>query len=172
MDWLSAGWLGTTDYDVARFVLQRGIAAVYVVAFVSGALQFPALLGEHGLLPVPRYLARSARTPGPTLFRWRYSDALLRAVAWTGAALAATLVLGLPQRGPAWLPMLVFLAAVAAVHVDRERGPGLLRLWLGDPAPGGRLPCGLPGLGSNHDAGGSPCGCSAGCCSGWSLAPA
>ncbi|MHA7269677.1 lipase maturation factor family protein [Arthrobacter sp. HLT1-20] len=116
MDWLNAGWLttagwfGTADYDVARFVLQRGIAAVYVIAFVSGALQFPALLGEHGLLPVPRYLSRLAGTPGPTLFRWRYSDALLRTVAWTGAVLAATVVLGLPQQGPAWLPMLVFLA--------------------------------------------------------------
>lgn len=110
MDWLNADWLGTSDYDVARFVLQRGIAAVYVIAFVSGALQFPALLGERGLLPVPGYLARAARLPGPTLFRWRYSDALLRTVAWTGAALAATMVLGLPQRGPAWLPMLVFLA--------------------------------------------------------------
>ncbi|MEO6529301.1 MAG: lipase maturation factor family protein [Specibacter sp.] len=110
MDWLTADWLGTSDYHVARFVLQRGIAAVYVIAFVSGALQFPALLGERGLLPVPRYLARAARPPGPSLFSWRYSDALLRTVAWTGAALAATMVLGLPQRGPAWLPMLVFLA--------------------------------------------------------------
>ncbi|MGO2539735.1 MAG: lipase maturation factor family protein [Specibacter sp.] len=115
MDWFSAGWwgtawLGTGDYDVARFVLQRGIAAVYVVAFASSALQFPALLGERGLLPVPRYLGRVARTPGPTLFRRHYSDALLRTVAWTGAALGAAVVLGLPQRGPAWLPMLAFLA--------------------------------------------------------------
>lgn len=116
MDWFSAGWwdtggwgaawLGTANYDVARFVLQRGIAAVYVLAFVSSALQFPALLGERGLLPVPRYLGRSPRTPGPTVFRRHYSDALLRTVAWTGAAV----VLGLPQRGPAWLPMLAFLA--------------------------------------------------------------
>jgi hypothetical protein len=107
MDWL-AGWFGSADFGVARFVLQRGIAAIFVLAFVSGALQFPALLGEHGLLPVPRYLARVARPPGPTLFRWRYSDRLLRAVAWTGAALGLTVVAGLPQRGPAWVPMLVF----------------------------------------------------------------
>ncbi|WP_125609540.1 lipase maturation factor family protein [Specibacter cremeus] len=104
------GWFASGDYTVARFVLQRGIAAVFVVAFVSTARQFPALLGEHGLLPVPRYLARVGRTPGPTLFRWRYSDRLLRAVAWTGAVVALAVVAGLPQLGPAWLPLLVFLA--------------------------------------------------------------
>ncbi|MGO4385457.1 lipase maturation factor family protein [Specibacter sp. RAF43] len=104
MDWFGG------DYDLARFALQRGIAAVYAVAFVSSALQFPALLGEGGLLPVPRYLARVLRTPGPTLFSWRYSDRLMRTVAWAGAALALSVVAGLPQRGPAWLPMLAFLA--------------------------------------------------------------
>jgi hypothetical protein len=101
-------WLDAEGFEVARQVLQRGIAAVYVIAFLSAVAQFRALLGEHGLLPVPRYLARSAAR-GPTLFSWRYSDKLLLAVAWTGAAVAATLVVGLPQLGPPWLPMLAFL---------------------------------------------------------------
>ena len=117
MDWFTAvflnagrldpAWLGSANYDAARFVLQRGIAAVFVLAFTSSALQFPVLLGERGLLPMP---ARPGRAPGPTLFRWRYSDRLLRTVAWGGAALALTVVLGLPQRGPPWVPMLAFLA--------------------------------------------------------------
>ncbi|ALE06601.1 hypothetical protein AL755_15925 [Arthrobacter sp. ERGS1:01] len=101
-------WFGASGYDLARWVLQRGIATVYVIAFVSSARQFPALLGTHGLLPVPRYLARAGRPPGPTLFRWRYSDTLFRWLAWSGAALALAVVLGLPQRGPAWVPMAVF----------------------------------------------------------------
>src|SRR5919202_1867803 len=101
-------WFALPDAELARQVLQRGTAAVYVIAFVSTARQFPALLGERGLLPVPQYL-RFAR-PGPTLFRWRYSDRLLQAVAWTGAAVAALLVLGVPQLGPDWVPMLAFLA--------------------------------------------------------------
>ena len=100
-------WFALPDAALARQVLQRGTAAVYLIAFVSTARQFPALLGERGLLPVPRFL-RFAR-PGPTLFRWRYSDRLLSAVSWTGAAVAALLVLGLPQRGPEWVPMLAFL---------------------------------------------------------------
>ncbi|RPF26536.1 lipase maturation factor family protein [Georgenia muralis] len=104
MDWLTA-----PDYDVARIVLQRGIAGVYLVAFVAVWHQFPALLGERGLLPVPEHLRRSAGRAGPTLFRWRYSDRLLRAVAVTGIVLAASVVVGLPQTGPPWVPMVVFL---------------------------------------------------------------
>jgi hypothetical protein len=104
------GWFAAPDAEVARWILQRGTALVYLLAFVSSARQFPALLGEHGLLPVPRLLARASRL-GPTLFRRiRYTDRRLEALCWTGAAIAALLVLGLPQRGPDWVPMLAFLA--------------------------------------------------------------
>ena len=119
MDWWNAGalpgwadtaWLGSAQYNAARFILQRGIAAVFVLAFVSTALQFPALLGERGLLPTPRRPGRGTFPPGPSLFHFRYSDRLLRAVAWAGAALALSVVAGVPQLGPPWVPMLVFLA--------------------------------------------------------------
>ena len=56
-EWFGA-WFGAGHYEFARQMLQRGVAAIYVVAFLSTLAQFPALLGEHGLLPVPRYLAR------------------------------------------------------------------------------------------------------------------
>lgn len=108
MDWV--GWFDAPDYGFAREVLQRGIAAVYFIAFLSGMNQFPALLGEHGLLPAPRFLERYGRLALPTLFRWRYSDRLLRAVCLMGMAIAITLVAGLPQLGPPWLPMITFLA--------------------------------------------------------------
>jgi hypothetical protein len=101
-------WFALPDAELARQVLQRGTAAVYGIAFVSTARQFPALLGERGLLPVPRFL--SLATPGPTLFRLQYSDRLLRIVAWTGVGIAALLVLGVPQLGPDWVPMVAFLA--------------------------------------------------------------
>ena len=55
-------WLGALDaqgWEFARQVLQRGIAAVFAVAFLSTLLQFPALLGENGLLPVPDFLRRA-----------------------------------------------------------------------------------------------------------------
>lgn len=102
-------WFSAEGYEIGRQVLQRGIAAVYLLAFISAANQFPALLGEHGLLPAPRYLDRVRGRGVPTLFRWHYSDRLLLTVAWAGAAVAALLVAGLPQSGPSWLPMAAFL---------------------------------------------------------------
>lgn len=114
-------WFAAPDAEVARVVLQRGTALVYLLAFVSTLRQFPGLLGEHGLLPVPRFL-RFAH-PGPTLFRWRYSDGLLRAACVVGIVVAALLVLGLPQRGPDWLPMVGFLVLyglyLSIVHVGQ-----------------------------------------------------
>jgi hypothetical protein len=107
-------WFATGDYDVAREILQRGVAALFLIAFVSALNQFPALLGDNGLLPVRRFTALVPFWRAPSLFQWRYSDALLRVVAWSGVALAATVVLGLAQSGPAWLPLLVFLLLFAA----------------------------------------------------------
>ncbi|GAA1916469.1 lipase maturation factor family protein [Microbacterium aoyamense] len=102
------------DFEFARQVLQRGIAALYVVAFVSTLNQFRPLLGERGLLPAPDLLewARPRkRLLNPTIFRWiRYTDRRLVALCVLGIGIAATLVAGLPQLGPPWVPMLCFLA--------------------------------------------------------------
>ena len=109
--WLDArDYFDARDYEFARQVLQRGTAALYAIAFFSTVNQFPALLGERGLLPVPAFLDMARRLGRPTLFRWRYSDPLLRAVCWTGIGVSILLVIGLPQTGPPWLPMLAFLA--------------------------------------------------------------
>ncbi|MFF2389646.1 lipase maturation factor family protein [Agromyces sp. NPDC058104] len=108
MDWTA--WFDAHDYEVARQLLQRGVGALAVVAFWSTLNQFRPLLGEHGLLPVPALLRRSSRLRGPSLFRWGYSDRRLVAVAAAGIVLGASVVLGLPQLGPPWLPMLVLLA--------------------------------------------------------------
>ncbi|BAS13128.1 lipase maturation factor 1 [Arthrobacter sp. Hiyo8] len=108
MDWVS--WFEAPDYEFARQVLQRGTAALYFIAFLSSLNQFPALLGEHGLLPVPRYVDGHRVLRRPSLFRWKYSDTLLRAVCAAGLAVSLTLVGGLPQLGPPWLPLAAFLA--------------------------------------------------------------
>src|SRR5690625_2025376 len=81
-------WLGTdflsTDFTFAPEALQRGIGAVYVIAFIASLRQIPALLGERGLLPAPRFLGLVSARQAPSLFHWRYSDRLLRTVAWLG----------------------------------------------------------------------------------------
>lgn len=110
-------WFGAEGYTVARAVVQHGVAAVYLVAFVAVLRQFRPLLGEHGLLPVPRFTARVPWRASPSLFFWRYSDGLVVAVGWVGVVVAALLVAGLPQQGPPWLPMLAF-AVLWALHLS------------------------------------------------------
>lgn len=102
-------WLDATGSELARQVLQRGTAAVYVIAFVSTLAQFPALLGERGLLPVPDFLRTPYGRRQPTVFRLHYSDGMLRAMCVVGILVALSLVAGLPQSGPPWLPLVAFL---------------------------------------------------------------
>ncbi len=107
------------DFGFAREVLQRGIAVLYLVAFISTLNQFRPLLGEHGLSPAPGLLARAERaergTQGrrllrPTLFRRvRYTDGRLAALCWGGILVSTLLVVGVPQLGPPWVPMVCFL---------------------------------------------------------------
>ncbi|MFD5224136.1 lipase maturation factor family protein [Microbacterium sp. NPDC058342] len=104
------------DFGFAREVLQRGIAALYLVAFLSSLNQFRPLLGERGLLPAPDLLAWVAASKArrrmlrPTLFtRIRYTDRRLAALCWAGMLVAALLVAGLPQLAPPWVPMVCFL---------------------------------------------------------------
>ncbi len=101
-------WLQANDYWLARLVFQRALALIYLIAFLVAARQFPALLGEHGLLPVPRFTEAVPFRATPSLFHFRYSDRLLLVVAWTGVALAAAAIVGLPDAWPAPLTMLLW----------------------------------------------------------------
>ena len=104
--------LGAPDYQVARFLLERGLAAIYLVAFVVAWRQFPALCGERGLEPAPRFLQLVPRfLDAPTVFRWiGYSDAKLRAVSGAGVGIAIALLVGLPQAAPLPMTMLAWFA--------------------------------------------------------------
>lgn len=93
-------WFGDDAYSLSRLVFQRALAAVYLVAFLSAALQFKALIGERGMLPVPDFLRRTDRRSAPTLFRLHYSDRFFALVAWTGCLLSAALVAGAADRLP------------------------------------------------------------------------
>lgn len=102
-------WFHAPDSWLARLVLQRGLGLVYLIAFLVAWGQFRPLLGERGLLPVPRYLAFVRFREAPSLFHLRYSDRLLVAVAWVGIVLSLAVVLGLPDRWPVPLTIAVWL---------------------------------------------------------------
>ncbi|MGH9466201.1 MAG: lipase maturation factor family protein [Terriglobales bacterium] len=94
---------------LVRLIIQRGLAAVYVVAFANVVREFPALLGEHGLLPVPAFTRRARFLETPSLFHWHYSDRLARAVGWAGIVLALVALSGVGESGPVWVPILLWL---------------------------------------------------------------
>src|SRR5437762_10776532 len=66
--------LSAPDYQLARFLLERGIAAIYLIAFAVAIQQFPALSGERGLEPAPRFLELVRFRQAPSIFHLRYSD--------------------------------------------------------------------------------------------------
>ena len=90
-------------------LFERGLAAMYFIAFLSSFNQFPTLLGERGLLPAPEFLRHVTFRDAPSLFHWRYSDRLLRIVGAFGMALALITIGGLTEILPWWGGVTIWL---------------------------------------------------------------
>jgi hypothetical protein len=105
----AVGWFTAPDYWLSRLVFQRALAGVYLVAFLTAALQFRALLGERGLLPAARFVARVPFRRAPSLFHLHCSDRFCAACAWTGCAVSAALAAGADGLLPLWGGMLLWL---------------------------------------------------------------
>ncbi|WP_078891437.1 lipase maturation factor family protein [Streptomyces sp. NRRL S-350] len=101
-------WFAAPDYWLSRLLVQRLLAAVYLTGFIAAAAQFRALIGEDGMLPVPRFTARVPFRQSPGLFHLHYSDRFFAAVAWSGAALAAAVTAGLADAVPLWASILLW----------------------------------------------------------------
>ncbi|MFE2641194.1 lipase maturation factor family protein [Streptomyces nigra] len=102
-------WFVAPEYETSRLVFQRALAGVYLVAFLTAALQFRALLGERGLLPVPRFVARVPFRAAPSLFQLHYSDRFFAGGAWAGCAVSAALLAGVDSLVPLWAALLLWL---------------------------------------------------------------
>ena len=109
---------------LVRLVFQRGLAAIYLVAFVGALNQFPALLGEKGLLPACQFVRRAPFRSAPSLFHWRCTDGFARALAWLGILLSVAALTGLSEQGPmllsaaTWVAM--WLLYLSFVNVGQE----------------------------------------------------
>jgi hypothetical protein len=95
---------------LVRLVFQRGLAAVCLVAFVVALNQFPALLGEKGLLPVARFVRLVPFRQAPSLFHWRSSDRFARVLASLGILLSVFALTGFSEEGPVLLSSATWLA--------------------------------------------------------------
>jgi hypothetical protein len=85
-------------YWYARWLFERALAVLYLVAFACAANQFVPLLGEHGLLPVPVFVQAIPFSDSPSLFYLAPTDVAFRAAAWAGIALACLALTGAMQR--------------------------------------------------------------------------
>ena len=81
-------------YWLSRFVFERALALMYVVAFLCAANQFVPLLGAHGLMPVSRFVRVVPFRAAPSVFYLFDSDTAFRTASWLGVALATLLFTG------------------------------------------------------------------------------
>src|SRR3954470_17275360 len=87
-----------SGYWYSRWLFERAVAAVYLVAFIAAAKQFVPLLGEHGLEPVGRWVQAVPFRASPSLFYLFPRDNVFRACAWLGVALSVFALSAAPQR--------------------------------------------------------------------------
>lgn len=87
-------WAASPGDWVGRLLFQRALAVLYLLAFLGSALQFRALLGERGILPISRFVAQVPFRRAPSLFHLVSSDRAFAVVAWTGVAVSAALLVG------------------------------------------------------------------------------
>lgn len=96
------------SFRLSRQIFLRGLALVYLAAFLSMASQSVGLIGRQGLLPVHDFLTAARQQTSypahhyPTLLWLNDSDATIDAICLGGAFAATLVALGLLQ-----LPMLI-----------------------------------------------------------------
>jgi len=113
--------LPNPTYLLSRWLFLRLLGLVYLIAFVSLAVQITGLVGEHGILPARDFLDQARATYGgaayrlfPTLCWLGAGDGALRSLAWGGAALALLLIAGVAQ-GPALLLLWALYLSLSVV---------------------------------------------------------
>jgi hypothetical protein len=86
------------NYWLTRLVLQRSLALAYLIAFVAVIHQFKPLLGEHGLLPVSRFVKEVSFVESPSIFFWFPNDLAFDLFGWIGIAFALCALSGLSEK--------------------------------------------------------------------------
>ncbi|MFB6156536.1 MAG: lipase maturation factor family protein [Haloferacaceae archaeon] len=102
---------GGGDHVLVRLLVRRGLALLYLLAFLVAARQFRPLAGEDGLLPLGAYVDRRSFRERPSLFHRFPDDRVVGAAAWTGVGLSILALAG----APGWLPSPVALPASMAL---------------------------------------------------------
>jgi len=86
------------EYWYSRWLFERALAAIYLVAFIAAAVQFVPLLGQRGLEPVGRWVEQVPFRQSPSIFYFFPNDTAFRVAAWIGVVLSAAVLASIPQR--------------------------------------------------------------------------
>jgi hypothetical protein len=87
-----------SGYWQSRWLFDRGLAFMYLVAFIVADNQFIPLAGERGLTPAASYLREVPFRYTPSLFHWTATDRAFRVCAWIGVALSLVALSGFAAR--------------------------------------------------------------------------
>lgn len=94
----------------------RLLGGIYLIAFISIALQIEGLAGSQGILPFAVKLAGIEQPTIdnylrlPTLFWFNSSDAALQGAAWSGCAMSLLIILGRWQRTALVVAWMLYLS--------------------------------------------------------------
>lgn len=113
-----------TDYELARWLFLKGLALVYLAAFLSLAVQIDGLAGSSGILPFHELLENGFARHGyaawlqlPNLFWFNSSDLALQGSAIAGAVLAVLLLFGWCKQRP--ILILLFVLYLSLYHAGQ-----------------------------------------------------
>ena len=85
-------------YWSSRWLFERGLAAIYLIAFIVALNQFIPLVGERGLLPAVRFVKEVPFRLSPSLFYWFPTDLAFRIGSWVGIGLSLVALSGIAAR--------------------------------------------------------------------------
>ena len=86
------------NYWITRLVLHRGLALVYLIAFIAVIHQFKPLLGEEGLLPVREFIKQVSFAESPSVFFWFPTDFAFDLLGWIGVGLSLFALSGFSEK--------------------------------------------------------------------------
>ena len=75
---------GGENYWIAKILFQKGLASVYLIAFVIAYRQYSGLVGEDGILPIESFIEDKEFSEVLSIFYFFNSDRFLKFSATSG----------------------------------------------------------------------------------------
>ncbi len=107
MPWYNwSAWGG--EFWFARLFVQRTMALIYLLVFISIARQIRPLVGENGLLPMNSYIETIGFWENPSIFQLFSTDRALAIGSWVGIALSLLALVGIPSKSGILMYMVIW----------------------------------------------------------------